>query len=83
MNDLKLTFYSKENCPLCEKGLAVLEEIRKEISFELEVVDIYQDDVLLERYQIMIPVVAIGNEELDYGILSLEKIKVSLFSKLT
>lgn len=72
---MKVIFYTKEKCPLCDKGLLVLEEIKKEIPLEITSVDIYQDDHLLEKYQIMIPVVEINGVEVDYGILSEAKIR--------
>lgn len=74
----KVIFYSKENCPLCDKGLEVLKEVQKEISFQYEVVDIYKDDELLELYQIMIPVVKIDEEIVSYGILDKDVIRKRL-----
>ncbi|KKI92940.1 glutaredoxin [Bacillus sp. SA1-12] len=71
-------FYSKENCSLCDKGLAILQDIQKDIPFEYEIVDIYQDDQLLELYQIMIPVVKIDNEVVSYGILEKDAIRKRL-----
>lgn len=74
----KVTFYSKENCSLCDKGLAILQDIQKEVSFEVEIVDIYKDDQLLELYQIMIPVVKIDDELVSYGILEKDRIRKRL-----
>ncbi|MDQ0225330.1 glutaredoxin [Bacillus sp. 7586-K] len=76
----KVIFYSKENCSLCEKGLALVKELQKEIPFDYEVVDIYKDDELLELYQIMIPVVKIDNEIASYGILEKDLIRKRLLS---
>ena len=74
----KVIFYSKENCSLCDKGLAILLDIQKEIPFEYELVDIYKDDRLLELYQIMIPVVKIDDEVVSYGILEKDVIRKRL-----
>jgi glutaredoxin len=74
----KVVFYSKENCPLCDKGLDVIKEIQTEIPFTYEKVDIYEDDQLLELYQLMIPVVKIGDEVVSYGILDKEAIRKRL-----
>ncbi|WP_246589465.1 glutaredoxin family protein [Desertibacillus haloalkaliphilus] len=82
MDKIKITYYSKENCSLCDKGLAVLVEINKEIPLEITEVDIYKDDTLLEKYQIMIPVVSVDGEDIDYGILSKEKIRKRLLSQI-
>ncbi|RXJ01744.1 glutaredoxin family protein [Anaerobacillus alkaliphilus] len=78
---MKVTYYSKENCSLCDKGLLVLEQINKDFPLTIEVVDIYKDDDLLMKYQIMIPVVEIAGEEVDYGILSEAKIRDFLEKK--
>lgn len=75
---MKIRFYTKENCPLCDKGMLVLVEINKKIPFTIESIDIYKDDELLEKYQIMIPVVEVDGVEVDYGILSEEKIRAFL-----
>lgn len=72
---MKINFYSKNHCPLCDKGLEIVKKIQNDIPFTLEVLDIYEDDVLLEKYQIVIPVVEIEGVEVDYGILSEEKIR--------
>lgn len=72
---MNIKFYTKINCPLCDKGLFVLEEINKDIPLNIEQIDIYKDDTLLEKYQIMIPVVEIDGVEVDYGILSEAKIR--------
>lgn len=73
--------YSKNNCSLCEKANKVLEDLREEFQFEIQEVDIYQDDTLLEKYQIMIPVVEIDGEEVEYGIIHKETIRKRLLEK--
>lgn len=75
---MKIKFYTKENCPLCDKGMVVLMKINKEIPITIESIDIYKDDELLEKYQIMIPVVEVDGVEVDFGILSEEKIRTFL-----
>lgn len=74
----KVIFYSKENCSLCDKGLAIIHELQEEFDFEYEVVDIYQDDELLEKFQMMIPVVEIEEKVITYGILDKDSISKRL-----
>jgi len=74
----KVVFYSKENCPLCDKGLAIIHELQEEINFEYEIVDIYKDDRLLEKFQIMIPVIEIEEKVVTYGILDKDSIRKRL-----
>ncbi|NEU30155.1 glutaredoxin family protein [bacterium LRH843] len=72
---LEVIIYSKDHCPLCDDAVHLLEEMQVEESFNLTVIDIYKDDALLEKYQLMIPVVVINGEEIDYGQISREKVR--------
>jgi len=79
---VNLKFYTKVDCPLCEKAKARLQELQSEMDFTIEEVDIYQDDALLEKYQIMIPVVEYQEELLGYGIIDKEEIRKRLLEKI-
>ncbi|WP_059103327.1 glutaredoxin family protein [Shouchella shacheensis] len=70
-----LTFYTKKNCPLCEKGYKVLQELQADYSFRIETVDIYEQEEFLEAYQLKIPVITAGGKELDYGLITREKLE--------
>jgi glutaredoxin len=70
------------DCPLCEKAKARLQELQSEMDFTIEEVDIYQNDALLEKYQIMIPVVEYQAELLGYGIIDKEEIRKRLLEKI-
>lgn len=78
MDGKKVIFYTKIHCPLCDKAHKLLQDLQYEIPFTIETVDIYQDDVLLEKYGMMIPVIEVEGEEIDYGIISMEKVKKAL-----
>ncbi|WP_425467161.1 glutaredoxin family protein [Pseudalkalibacillus caeni] len=78
MEPINVILYSKENCSLCDKAKVVLDELNEEIPLSVKEVDIYKDDDLLEKYMVMIPVVEIYGEEVDYGIISKEKIRKRL-----
>lgn len=60
----KITFYTKKNCLLCDEAYELLQVIKEIEPFEIDIKDIYEDDVLLEKYQVIIPVVQIKTEEL-------------------
>ncbi len=49
-------------CHLCDAALGVIEHVRADNPFELEVVDISGDDDLEVRYRLDIPVVEIDGE---------------------
>jgi glutaredoxin len=82
MEPIKVIMYSKNICPLCDKAKRVLEEIQEEIAIDLEEIDIYQDDALLEKYQLMIPVIEIDGEEIAYGLIQKEPIRKRLLEKI-
>ncbi len=75
MSRIQVTMYSKENCSLCTKAEQVIEELSGEFPLVLNEIDIYKDDVLLEKYQIMIPVIEIDGTEVEYGIIHKEVIQ--------
>lgn len=47
----------------------MLQELASEYLLHIKEVDIYEDDALLEKYQIMIPVVEINGKEVAHGII--------------
>ncbi|AIE61292.1 glutaredoxin family protein [Bacillus methanolicus] len=63
----KIIFYTRKKCPLCEKAKQVLQEIKSEYPFTLEEVDIDESDALTEKFGLMIPVVEIDGEVVQYG----------------
>lgn len=62
-------FYTRDNCPLCEEGLRTLKLVQEDCSFTLQMIDIEQNELLHEKYMLMIPVVAIGEQVIQYGAL--------------
>nr|WP_026021764.1 glutaredoxin family protein [Bacillus timonensis] len=72
---MQVTMYSKDNCSLCVKAKKALEELSEEYPLDLHEIDIYKDDELLEKYQIMIPVIEIDGIEVEYGIIHKETIQ--------
>ena len=70
----KLTFYTKENCLLCEEAYDLVEMLAHEYPIEIEVLDIYKDEALLEQYHLIIPVVKMKDKELAGPDLTIENI---------
>ncbi|MCT1902344.1 glutaredoxin family protein [Oceanobacillus sojae] len=60
-----IRFYTKNNCPLCEEAKALLDALNTN-NILIEEIDIYQSDTLLEKYQLIIPVIAY-KEKVVYG----------------
>lgn len=61
---MKVTLYTKPNCPLCDKALDQIERARREVEFELQLINILEDEVVYYRYRYEIPVVCAEGEEL-------------------
>lgn len=59
----RITLYSKADCHLCEEVHATLQQVRQEIAFDFEEIDITTDAALFERYGLKIPVVLIDGVE--------------------
>lgn len=66
---MKVNFYSKQDCSLCDDGLRTLKLVQEDVPFEIQYVNIEEDDALHEKYMLMIPVVEKDGEVLQYGIL--------------
>jgi glutaredoxin len=58
----RVVVYTAAGCTLCERALEVVQETRREVEFELELVDIGGDPELERRYREHIPVVEIDGE---------------------
>jgi glutaredoxin len=55
--------YGASGCHLCESAKRVLEQVRAEIPFDLDEVDITGDPELERRFRERIPVVLVGGDE--------------------
>lgn len=73
---MKLYFYTKTNCPLCDHAKVQLQMLQEDYAFTIEERDIYTKDEWLEVYQIRIPVIetergdVLDEGEVSYGELS-------------
>lgn len=70
-----ITFYTRKQCPLCDKAKKTLLELKDEWEFTFEEIDIAESDDLTEKFGIMIPVIYLGGEEIAYG--SVNKFDIS------
>ncbi|REJ10130.1 glutaredoxin family protein [Halobacillus trueperi] len=58
----EVILYVKENCGLCDE----VKDLLSLFDVKVILVDIESDPALLEKYMLEIPVLKIGEEELDY-----------------
>ncbi|MEI4801273.1 glutaredoxin family protein [Bacillus sp. NPDC077411] len=75
---MEVILYTKEECGLCQKAKQLLQELKDEYVFDLKEIDIYEDEQLLEKYHLTIPVVEIEGEEVGYGIIHKDVIMNSI-----
>jgi len=62
----KVTVYSRHGCHLCDDAFNTLEPMRKELNFEIEVIDIDQDAELIKLYSDQVPVIHIDGQHHDF-----------------
>lgn len=65
-----VVIYSKPECCLCDKAKAILLKVQLEIPFTMREIDILQNQALSEKYQYVIPVVAINGQDLFVSKIS-------------
>ena len=58
----RVVLYHAEGCHLCERARVILKQIREEVDFELDEVDIGGDLGLESQYRQWLPVVEIDGE---------------------
>jgi glutaredoxin len=62
-----LILYTRHGCHLCEKAKEVISALQGEFDFDYNECDIELKDEWTEKYGLMIPVVTINEEEVQYG----------------
>jgi len=77
----KVVLYSKPGCHLCDDAHAVLDEVRRELPFELHVRDISTSRKLIEAYGLDIPVVTIDGVEAFRHGLTADQLRSALRSR--
>jgi len=70
-----LTVYSREYCHLCHDMVAALEAIQPRFGFQLEIVDVDEDESLETRYGELVPVLVAAGEQLCHYHLDLAAVE--------
>jgi glutaredoxin len=78
---LKVTFYTKEKCSLCDLAHEMLNDLREDASFELETVDITKSPGATDAYREMIPVIQVG-QEIIWGRIDENDLREFLLRKM-
>ena len=53
---IRLTFYSKPNCPLCDEARDMLDDLKRDFNLSVTEVNILSDPAIYEKYKYFIPV---------------------------
>ncbi len=64
-------FYTKPSCKLCDDAKAMLDTYQLMYDFEIIEHNIEEDEQLLEKYFLTIPVIKINHKELDAAELNM------------
>ncbi|MBI2724571.1 MAG: glutaredoxin family protein [Chloroflexi bacterium] len=57
----EVILYTRQNCGLCDEAAEELRALAQEMEFALDEVDIDENPMLHERYDAVVPVIAIGD----------------------
>ena len=78
---MKVIFYTKVNCSLCDLAREMIRDLRENASFELETVDITKSPDAWEAYREKIPVIEVG-EEILWGRIDEGELRDMLLGKM-
>ena len=73
-----VTIYSRLGCHLCDDAENVLESMREELNFEIEVINIDEDAELVKLYSDQVPVIHIDGIHHDFYKVDSLRFKSSL-----
>ncbi|QQZ10373.1 glutaredoxin family protein [Heyndrickxia vini] len=64
---MKVIFYTREKCHLCTEAKEILNVLQNDYNFEIMEKNIDDSDELTEKYGLMIPVIEMNQEIVQYG----------------
>ena len=66
---MELIFYTRKKCQLCLDAKLILQVLQSDHEFDIIEIDIDDSDELTERFGLMIPVIEIDGEIVQYGMI--------------
>ena len=75
-----VTLYVTGDCHLCEEAERLLRRLAREMGFRLELVDIFGDAALYERYCLAVPVLVLDGEAVLSAPLDERRVREALAS---
>lgn len=71
---IPIEFYTKPDCPLCDRAMEVIRKFEDRFSIEIKEIDIRADAQLYEKYKHTIPVIVVAGQEPIESIVDREKL---------
>ena len=78
---MRLTFYSKPNCPLCDEARDMLEDLNREFALVVTEVNIFGNPAIYEKYKYLIPVLELENGQVIKARFSEAELRQALSEK--
>lgn len=78
----EVTFYTRRQCGLCDDAARELRRFSAELRFTIVEHDIDDDAGLRERYNDVVPVIAIGDTVIAHAPIDLTALRTALASAL-
>jgi len=78
MKPVVLTLYTRHNCSLCEDMLYILNDFSDDLSFTVSLFDIDSDLAVREQFNDLVPVLALGDEEICHHFFDREALVQAL-----
>lgn len=73
-----VTIFSRQGCHLCDDAHKTLQSMQAELGFEIEVIDIDQNQDLVNLYSDQVPVIHIDGQHHDFYKVDPERFRSSL-----
>lgn len=64
---MEINFYTRPGCHLCDDARLMLKLVREDVAFDINELNIEEDDTLHEKYMLMIPVIELESKIIQYG----------------
>ncbi|GIN95181.1 hypothetical protein J6TS1_10510 [Siminovitchia terrae] len=68
---MEVLYYTRNKCELCKEGKLLLQLLQEDYPFKIIEKDIDASDELTEKFGLMIPVVEVCDEIIQYGRIDL------------
>jgi arsenate reductase-like glutaredoxin family protein len=66
---MKVQFYSRPNCSLCEEARLILKLVEEDVNLDITEINIENDDLIHEKYLLRIPVIVYEDKVVQEGII--------------